>query len=206
MVAPAALAFDTFGTDLRTAAGCGWAAPTAYDLINTVGRVRPGESVLIHAAAGGVGSLAAQVARTAGAGRIVGVVKGAQRAAYAARFGYDQLITREEFTDAPDQELFDVILDPVGGPVRETNLRRLAPHGRLAIYGNLATFEPVALSANDLLLSGKSALTYNSNLLSQTHPDRLAESAREALQLVAAGRIRPDVTAEYEMADLAEAV
>ncbi|KAK1182037.1 zinc-binding dehydrogenase [Streptomyces sp. NBS 14/10] len=216
VVAPAALTFDTFGTDLRTAAGCGWAAPTAYDLINTVGRVRPGESVLIHAAAGGVGSLAAQVARTAGAGRIVGVVKDAQRASYAAQFGYDQLITREEFTqeftdapdapDAPDQELFDLILDPVGGPVRETNLRRLAPHGRLAIYGNLATFEPVALSANDLLMSGKSALTYNSNLLSQTHPDRLAESAREALQLVAAGRIRPDVTAEYEMADLAEAV
>ncbi|MEU5023254.1 quinone oxidoreductase family protein [Streptomyces milbemycinicus] len=206
VVAPAALSFDTFGVDLRTAAGCGWAAPTAYDLINTVGRVRPGESVLIHAAAGGVGSLAAQIAGTAGAGRIVGVVKDAQRAAYAAQFGYDQLITREEFTDAPDQELFDVILDPVGGPIRETSLRRLAPHGRLAIYGNLATFEPVALSANDLLMSGKSALSYNSNLLSRTHPDHLAESAREALQLVAAGRIRPDVTAEYEMADLAEAV
>ncbi|MGY0058560.1 quinone oxidoreductase family protein [Streptomyces sp. LZ34] len=206
VVAPAALSFDTFGVDLRTAAGCGWAAPTAYDLINTVGRVCPGESVLIHAAAGGVGSLAAQVARTAGAGRIVGVVKDARRAAYAARFGYDQLITRGEFTDAPAQELFDVILDPVGGPIRETNLRRLAPHGRLVIYGNLATFDPVALSANDLLMSGKSALTYNSNLLSQTHPDRLAESAREALQLAAAGRIRPDVTAEYEMADLGEAV
>lgn len=204
-VASAALTFDATGVDPRIAAGFGWATPTAYDLINTVTRVRPGESVLIHAAAGGVGSLAAQFARAAGAGRIVGV-SDADRAAYAAQFGYDLLIPRAEFMEAPTEELFDVILDPIGGPVRLANLKRLAPHGRLAIYGNIATFEPVELDANDLLMNGKSALTYNSNLLSRTHPDRLAESAHRALRLVAAGQIRPDITAEYELTDLGKAI
>src|SRR5689334_1725720 len=65
--APAVLAINATKLDPRTAAGFGWVTPTAYDLINTVAGVRPGDSVLIHAAAGGVGSLAAQFAATAGA-------------------------------------------------------------------------------------------------------------------------------------------
>ncbi|MFI7129497.1 zinc-binding alcohol dehydrogenase family protein [Nonomuraea sp. NPDC050153] len=206
VTAPAALTFDADGVDPRLAAGFGWVTPTAYDLVNTVTRVRPGESVLIHAAAGGVGSLAVQFARAAGAGRIVGVVGDADRAGYAAKFGYDLLVSRAEFPDALAAESFDVILDPIGGPARLAGLRRLAPHGRLAIYGNIATFEPVELDANDLLMNGVSALTYNSNLLSRTHPDRLADSARQALRMMASGQVGPDITAEYEMADLGKAV
>ncbi|WP_392896321.1 zinc-binding alcohol dehydrogenase family protein [Streptomyces sp. LN699] len=206
VLAPAALVFDATGVDPRTAAGLGWAAPTAYDLINTVARVRAGDSVLIHAAAGGVGSLAAQFARQAGAERIVGVVGNADRAAYATRFGYDLLLSREDFRDATADERFDVILDPVGGPTRLTNVQRLAPHGRLALYGNIATPDSVALDDNDLLVSGASVLTYNGNLLSRTHPHRLADSARAALRMVASGQVRPDITATYEMVDLDEAV
>jgi NADPH:quinone reductase-like Zn-dependent oxidoreductase len=59
--------------------------------------VRAGESVLIHAEAGSVGTLAAQFARLAGARRIVGVVGSTARAEYAARFGGDQLLLRREF-------------------------------------------------------------------------------------------------------------
>ncbi|MEV4000580.1 zinc-binding dehydrogenase [Actinomadura sp. NPDC049753] len=205
-VAPAALTFDTTGVDARTAAGFGWVTPTAYDLINTLTRMRPGESVLIHAAAGGVGTLAAQFAKAAGAARIVGVVGGAAQADYATRFGYDLLVLREEFPDALAAEQFDVILDPIGGPTRLASLERLAPHGRLAIYGNIATFDPVEINANDLLMNGKSALTYNSNLLSQTHPERLADSASMALRLLADRKVQVDVTAVYEMADLDTAI
>ncbi|MER8048053.1 zinc-binding alcohol dehydrogenase family protein [Streptomyces sp. NPDC094032] len=206
VVAPAALSLDVGDLPLRTAAGLGWAAPTAYDLVNTAARVRPGESVLIHAAAGSVGTLAAQFARTAGAGRIVGVVGSAARADYAAGFGYDQVVLREEFPAELDDERFDTILDPVGGPTRRTGLEQLAPHGRLAVYGNLSTYEPVLADTNDLLTHGRSLITYNSSLLSQTHPERLADSARRALALVADGTVRVDITAEYGLADLALAV
>ncbi|GAB3984749.1 zinc-binding dehydrogenase [Actinoallomurus acanthiterrae] len=206
VIASAALALDATGVDPRVAAGFGWITPTAYDLINTVTRVRPGESVLIHAAAGGVGTLAAQFAKNAGAAKIIGVVGNGDQADYAAGFGYDQVLTRDQFPDALGDERFDVILDPIGGPTRHANLERLAPHGRLVAYGNIATFEPVQVSVNDLLMQGRSLLTYNSNLLSETHPDRLADSARQALRLVADGQVHIDITAEYEPADLDTAI
>ncbi|WP_055598679.1 quinone oxidoreductase family protein [Streptomyces aureus] len=206
VLAPATLTFGVGGVPLRTAAGLGWGAPTAYDLINTAANVRPGESVLIHAAAGSVGTLAAQFARLAGAGRIVGVVSTDDRADYAARFGYDQLLLREEFPAKLGDEKPDVILDPVGGSTRTAGLDQLAAHGRLVAYGNLATYEPVLANANDLLMHGKSLLTYNSNLLSRTHPERLAASTRRVLDLVADGTVRMDITTEYALGDLATAV
>jgi NADPH2:quinone reductase len=162
--------------------------------------------VLIHAAAGGVGTLAAQFAKAAGATRITGVVGGRGQAEYAMAFGYDRLVLRADFPGGLGDEQFDVILDPIGGPARRASLEHLAPHGRIAVYGNIATFEPVEINVNDLLMTGQSVLTYNSNLLSQTHPERLADSARTALRLVADGKIRVDITAEYELAELDRAI
>ena len=205
-VARAMLTFEAGDVDPRVAAGFGWITPAAYDLINTVTRVRSGESVLIHAASGGVGSLAAQFAKAAGAARVAGVVNSDDQIEYASQFGYDELVSSDRFLSRMADEHFDVILDPIGGPTRLANLELLAPHGRLAIYGNIATFEPVSFDANQLLMSGKSVLAYNSNLLSQTDPERLAESAGKALRLVAAGEVRVDITAEYEMAELATAI
>jgi NADPH2:quinone reductase len=163
----------TFGVDdleLKTAAGFGWVTPTAYALVNEVGRLRAGESILIHGAAGGVGSLAGQFAELAGAARTVGVVLDEEQRAYAKQFSYDEVILASEFPAALGDEVFDVILDPIGGDTRLANLERLAPHGRLVAYGNIATFAPVQAEVNDLLMQGKSLLTYNSNLLSQNPP------------------------------------
>ncbi|MER7706774.1 zinc-binding alcohol dehydrogenase family protein [Kitasatospora sp. NPDC097605] len=206
VVAPAVLALDIGDLPLRTAAGIGWGAPTAYDLVSTAARVRPGESVLIHAAAGSVGTLAAQFARPAGAGRIVGVAGSAARAGYAARFGYDEVLLCEELPAGLGEQAFDVILDAVGGPTRQDGLGRLAPHGRLVAYGNPGGFGPVLADADDLLAQGKSLLTCTSHLLARTGPERLADSARRAIRLIADGRVRVDITAEYELTDLSAAV
>jgi NADPH:quinone reductase len=206
VVVSSVLAIAAPTVDSRTAAAFGWVTSTAHDLINTVTGVRPGQSVLIHAAAGGVGTLAVQFARAAGAGRVVGVVGNPGQVDYALGFGYDHVLSREEFPEALGEEHFDVILDPIGGQTRLANLERLAPHGRIVVYGNIATFAPVSVSANDLLMQGMSMLTYNSNLLSQTHPERLADSARRALELIGDGEVRIDITAEYELADVETAI
>ena len=206
VTAPSVLAINAGGVAVRDAAASGWNAPTAYDLINTVGGVSPGTSVLIHGAAGGVGSLAGQFAAAAGAERIVGVAGDAGRAEYARRFGYHEVLVREQFPDALGDETFDVILDPVGGATRVANLARLAPHGRLVVYGNIATFEPVTVSANDLLMRGQSLITYNSNLAGQTNPEKLATSAARALATIAGGSVRVDVTAEYTLSDVGDAI
>ncbi|WP_030759283.1 MULTISPECIES: quinone oxidoreductase family protein [unclassified Streptomyces] len=202
VLASAALTLDIGDLPLRTAAGLGWGAPTAYDLINTAARVRPGESVLVHAAAGSVGTLAAQFARLAGAGRIVGVAGSPARAAYAAGFGYDRVVLREDFPAVLGGERFDVVLDPVGGATRRVALDQLAAHGRLVAFGALDGLEPVFVDPGVLLMDGRSVLTYNSDLLARTRPERLADSARRALALVAGGRVRVDVTAEYELVDV----
>ncbi|MEU4341711.1 zinc-binding dehydrogenase [Nocardia sp. NPDC023852] len=116
------------------------------------------------------------------------------------------MLTCDEFPAALGEESFDVILDPIGGQARIANLARLAAHGRIVVYGNIATFEPVTVSANDLLMRGQSLLTYNSNLASQTRPQRLADSAARALALVADGSVRIDITAEYELSDVETAI
>lgn len=206
VLAPAVLALPIGDIPLRTAAGFGWGTPTAHDLVNDAARVRPGESVLIHAAAGGVGTLAAQFARLAGAARIVGVVGSAARAEYAARFGYHRVVLRDAFPDGLGDERFDVILDPVGGRTRRHNLQRLAPHGRLVVFGNIGSYEPVEVDANGLLMDGKSLVTHNSDLLARTHPERLAATARRALDLLARGEVRLDITAEYGPDELGTAV
>ncbi|MGW4093547.1 quinone oxidoreductase family protein [Nocardia sp. NPDC004750] len=204
--APSVLAINASRVDARTAAGFGWVTPTAYDLVDSVGAVRAGDHVLIHAAAGGVGSLAGQFAAAAGAERIVGVVGNSGQLDYARQFGYHEVLTRQQFPDGIGAETFDVILDPIGGPTRVASLARLATHGRIVVYGNIATFEPVTVSANDLLMRGQSLMTYNSNLGSQTHPQRLADSATRAMALVADGSVRVDVTAEYALADVETAI
>lgn len=205
-LAPADLAVGLGQVPPREAAGLGWAGPTAYDLVNTVGRVLPGDRVLVHGAAGSVGTLAAQFARAAGAARLTGVAGSTERAAYAEGFGFDAVVTRDAFPAALEGERFDVVLDPVGGRTREANRGLLAEHGRLAVYGAVAGGEEPVWNAADLLAQGQTVAAYNSVLLSRTHPQRLAGSLRHALQSVAAGTVRVDVTAEYDLADLGSAV
>ncbi|GAA1961525.1 quinone oxidoreductase family protein [Kitasatospora viridis] len=206
LVVPAEFALPVGELPLATAAGFGWSTPTAYDLVHHVARVQPGDTVLVHAAAGGVGTMAAQFARRAGAGRLVGVVGSPERAAYAAEFGYDQVVLRADFPAALGEQRFDVVLDPVGGRTRSRSLELLAPHGRLALYGVLDAAEPVAADTTALLMAGQSVLGYSSDLLYRTRPDRFAASARAALAEVTAGHVRIDVTAEYPVEDLARAV
>jgi NADPH:quinone reductase len=206
VVASSVLTFDVGELSIRTAGGFGWVTPAAFDLINTVARVQPGDTVLIHAGAGGVGALAVQFARLAGARRLVGVVANGAQVGYATQFGYDEVVLREDFPATLLDEHFDVILDPIGGPTRLANVERLEPHGRLVVYGNIATFEQVNVSTNDLLMQGQSLLTYNSSLLSQTNPDRLAETARAALDYLVRDRVRVDITAEYPLDEVALAI
>ncbi|MEX0169514.1 quinone oxidoreductase family protein [Streptomyces sp. LMG1-1-1.1] len=206
VVVPAVLALAVGELPLRTAAAFGWSTPTAYDLVHTVARVRAGDRVLIHGAAGAVGGQAAQFARLAGAGRIVGVAGSAGRAAYAAGSGFDEVLLRGDLPAGLGDERFDVVLDPVGGPTRLAGLRALAPHGRLVAYGALGGHAPVLADTDALLGDGGSLMTYNGALLSRTHPERLADSARRALGLLAEGRISVDVTAEYDPAELGLAV
>lgn len=195
--------------DLPIAAGFPAVGLTAYNLLADVARLRPGESVLIHAAAGGVGIAAAQIARQLGAGQILGTVGSQDKIAYARSAGYDQAVLREEFVqvvqEATQGRGVDVVLDSVGEPVRSQSLALLAPFGRLVVFGNAGgqpdlSFAPMSLLAGSIAIMG-----YSITGLTQSAPQLVAETARKVLPLVATGAVRIDITATLPLEQAAEA-
>lgn len=212
-IAPAVLTFplDTqYGTvPLDVAAGFPCVVPTAYGLVHVVGRVNPGDTVLVHAAAGGIGSVASQLARHLGAERVIGVVGSEDKVAYALQLGYDTVLTRDEFpagvAAVTGNAGVDVILDGIGGDMRRCNLELLAPLGRLVVFGNPGAEADVQVSTNSLWSQTKSVVGYSIGTLATRRPDLLRTHSLEMLDLLARGIIRIDITDVHDLSHAAEA-
>ena len=114
---------------------------TAWHLYRTSGRVADGESVLIHAAAGGVGSLAVQLGRHMGAGRVIATASSEEKRALAESLGADVAIDgdpeglSERVIEANGGKRVDVVFEMAGGKVFEESMKALAPLGRCVTYG-----------------------------------------------------------------------
>jgi NADPH2:quinone reductase len=183
--------------DLATAAGLPSNSTTAIVVLARVARLREGESVLVHAASGGVGGQLGQAARLLGAGRVVGTVGSAARLAAARASGYDEVILRDRLP-ARSAALsggagFDVVVDPVGGATRRTSFDALADGGRLVVLGNASDAGDDEFTADELWSSGKSVLGFNLAALSASGPALAGEALRRAVQALAAGELRVDV-------------
>ncbi|KUL35594.1 NADPH:quinone reductase [Streptomyces sp. NRRL F-4489] len=174
---------------------------TAHLVLSQVARLQPGERVLVHAAAGGVGSQLGQVARRLGAGRIVGTVGSPAKAESARAFGYDEVIPRDQVAGAGE---FDVVVDMVGGPARRAGLDALAPMGRLIVMGNASGADDVGLSANELWLSGKTVSGFNLAAFSAAFPAAAGRALRHVVAAAADGGLRVRV-AELPLDRAAEA-
>lgn len=188
LVAP--LADGASGLGLAAAAALPSNSTTAFLVLEEVARLAAGESVLVHAAAGGVGSQLGQVARLLGAGRVVGTVGSEAKVEAARAFGYDEVILRADLADAGQ---FDVVVDMVGGPARQGSLDRLAPSGRLVVMGNASGAEDVAISANELWFSNKTVSGFNLAAYSAVRPDRAGEALRRAVRAAGEGVLQVQV-------------
>ncbi|SDH17336.1 NADPH2:quinone reductase [Sinosporangium album] len=110
---------------------------TAWHLLRSSARVQAGESVVVNAAAGGVGSLAVQLARRFGAGRVIATASTPEKRALALELGADVAVDgaadgyRERILDANHGRPVDVVLDAIGGAVFEQALGTVASFGRL---------------------------------------------------------------------------
>ncbi|WP_027344021.1 quinone oxidoreductase family protein [Hamadaea tsunoensis] len=184
------------GWDLAAAGGFGCIAPTAYGVV-AAGRVTAGDTVLVHAAAGGVGSLAGQIARALGAHQIIGTVGDPAKAAHALRSGYDLVLPRSAYADAVLEATggrgVDVVLDPVGGRVRADSIPLLAPFGRLVAFGNAAGEPDLTLPVQPLWKNNRTVGGYNIGDLARRAPALWRAHALAVLDLVAAGRVRFDI-------------
>ena len=195
--------------DLEQAAAFPAVAPTAYDLLANAARIRQGESVLIHAASGGVGIAAGQLARALGARLVLGTVSSEEKAVYARPFGYDQVFPVEGFEqavlEATGGKGVDIALDARGEPTRSQNLALLTPFGRLVVYGNAGNNPEQAFLPSALRRENKAIIGYSITSLSQTAPHLITETVQQVLRLMAEGSLTIDVSAVLPLEQAAQA-
>ena len=168
---------------------------TAWHLYRTSARLTRGESVVVHAAAGGVGSLAVQLARPLGAGRVIATASSAAKRELALALGADAAVdvTREDLADALRAanagQPVDVVLEMAGGRVFDASLQALAPFGRLVTYG-IASREPNRVSTGTLMRRSQAVVGFWL-MHCLREPQRLvAEPLRDLLARAAAGSLR----------------
>ena len=182
---------------------------TAYHIIKTSGALREGESVLVHAAAGGVGTLAVQMSKLLGAGTVIATASNREKLDLATSLGADVAIDYTE-DDWPDKVReatggngADVILEMVGGDFPEKNLRCLNVFGRMVVYG-AASGERGAIPPETLMKKCHSVVGFW--LVPVTgRPDLLVPSLREVLAWTTSGELRLTIGAAYPLGEAAKA-
>lgn len=172
---------------------------TAYLALTRRAGIRPGESVLVHGASGGLGSAAVRIAAALGA-RVTAVASTRDRRAAAAAAGAHQVFAPDAWLDAVRADGgADVIIDPIGGDVFDASLRTLAPEGRLLTLGYVSGRIPSA-PANRLLLRNSDVRGVNWVGLIAAHPELFRSTAVDLATLLDRG-MPPPTTVEYDLAD-----
>jgi NADPH2:quinone reductase len=173
---------------------------TAYVPLTRQVRVGEGRTVLVHAAAGGVGTAAIQVAGALGA-RVVAAVGSAGKLELCRELGAEEAYLYDEL---PDDLRVDVVMDPVGGELFEGAVPRLRPLGQLVAIGYAGglwpELQPAQLVGRNVGVQG----VYIGRLLRHA-PDVIAAATRELLELWRTGTIRPRVGAELPLAEVEQA-
>ena len=173
---------------------------TAYVPLTRQVALRDGATVLVHAAAGGVGTATIQVATALGA-RVIGVASSEEKLALCRELGADDAFT---YDSVPEDLRVDVVVDPVGGPLFEAALGRLKPLGQLVAIGYAGGMWPELQPANLVGRSVGIQGVYLGRLLRHAS-DVVGACTRELLELWGAGKIKPLVGAEYPLADVEQA-
>lgn len=178
---------------------------TAYGVVHLGARIEAGQTVLIHAAGGGVGLLAVQMARQAGA-RVLGTVSSARKAEAVLAEGGEPMAYGPDLLDrvlrVTGGEGVDVVLDSVGQATQEVSLAVLAPFGHLVNYGD-ASGPPPPIDPDRLYERSLKISSYTLNV--DYRPERWAAIRKDLLRWVEEGRLRLNVSTVLPLGAAAEA-
>ncbi|MET0783767.1 MAG: NADPH:quinone oxidoreductase family protein [Leifsonia flava] len=192
------------------AAGLMIAYQTAWFALHRRAQLQAGETVLVHAAAGGVGSAAVQLAVAAGA-RVIGVVGSAAKADVVRAAGAELVIVRGEqdfaalVNEATEGRGADVVFDPVGGESFERSTKCIAFEGRIVVIGFAGGTVPT-VRANHALVKNYGVLGLHWGLYPTKNPALVAEAHAELVRLADAGAISPLVGGVVEFEDAPAAI
>ncbi|WP_394762354.1 NADPH:quinone oxidoreductase family protein [Phenylobacterium sp.] len=187
------------------AAGYPVAYLTAYVAFERCARLQPGEWVLVHGAAGGVGLAAVDLAQIMGARVIAASASDHKLEVIAREFAPDATVNvtqgfRERVKDLTGGKGADVIYDPVGGDIFDESLRCIAFGGRILSIGFTSGRLPV-LPVNIALIKGFSVMGVRAGEYGRQFPDKGAENQEAIWKLADEGKVRPRVDAEYPLND-----
>jgi NADPH:quinone reductase len=209
VVAPAPMVFKLPAQlDFAQGAGLILNYHTAYFSLKLRGRLAEGETVLIHGAAGGVGTAAIQVARGLGA-RTIGVVSSDEKADVARAAGADEVIRSDgpwkDEAKALSDGGVDVVLDPVGGDRFTDSIRSLREGGRVLVVGFTGGAIP-EVRVNRLLLNNTEVVGAGWGAYVMSKPDTWREIGAAVSGLVDAGQVRPIVGAHFPLEQAGKAL
>ncbi|PVC93058.1 NADPH:quinone oxidoreductase family protein [Streptomyces sp. CS147] len=172
--------------------------------------LQPGETLLVHAAAGGVGSAAVQLGKAAGA-KVIGVVGGPDKAAVARELGCDLVIDRRSedivaaVKEATGGRGADVVYDPVGGDAYTKSTKCIAFEGRILVVGFASGVIPTP-ALNHALVKNYSVVGLHWGLYNTKDPAAVRACHEELTKLAEQGIVKPLISERVAMADAADAV
>lgn len=181
---------------------------TAWHMLHTAHRTAPGQTVVVHSAAGGVGIVAVQIAKAAGA-RVIGTVSSDAKSALVREYGADEVINYASSDFAAETLRLtggrgaDLILDAVGKPTFEPGLKCLAPFGHLILYGRAGgppdPLNPFRLFEKSVKVSGfVLPVVY-------AMPEVMREGIEKSFQLMREGKLKLLIGKTFPLAQAAEA-
>jgi len=182
---------------------------TAWHLYRTSAKLQEGETVVVHAATGGVGNLAVQLAKPFGAGRVIATASSEEKRKLALELGADAAVDpnaedlKAALQEANGGRKVDVVLEMAGGRVFEESLRALAPFGRLVAYG-MASREPGQVSNGTLMRKSQAVVGFwLAHCLAR--PEMIADPLRDLFERAASGQLKPVVGETYPLSEVARA-
>lgn len=183
---------------------------TAWHLLRTSTHLQAGETVVVHAGAGGVGTLAIQLAKRWGAGRVIATASSEEKRRLTLELGADAAVDSRSddltaaLRDANEGRGVDVVLEMTGGSVFDASLAALAPLGRLAVFGMAGRTPPTPVDPSRLMARSTAVIGFWLVHVVQ-RPHLLAEAVTDLMQLIAAGELRPVVGETFPLERAADA-
>jgi len=183
---------------------------TSHFALVTRAHLQPGEVVLVHGAAGGVGTAAIQTAKAFGAGRVIAVASTDEKRAVARAAGADDAVPADGFLDALKEldgfDGVDIVVDPVGGERFLDSLRSLRRHGRLLVIGFADEGNIPEVKVNRLLLRNTTIMGVGWGEYALSNLPFLREQWAALLPHIESGVIKPPIGAEFALADAGRAL
>ena len=182
---------------------------TAVHIIEDLAALQEGETVLIHAAAGGVGTLAIQIAKAKGA-QVIGTTSSDEKCQVVEKMGaravnYSREDWVERVLEATGGKGADVILESVGGEICERSFREaLAIFGRMVIFGS-ASGKAVNFSTWEILASNKTLMGYYLGSYFPAHLDRVGPAVQKLVGWITAGTVKPVIGHTFPLDKVGEA-